>query len=111
MNLFFFRLMQLQGRARKHGSRFIILADQQQFSQQELLREQERLLNVALQSSKHLFPQFWMSYIQDIADGVEKIEALVAEKAERQQRLIFGKPATSLEFSVFVPVSLGLDPY
>ena len=103
--------MQLRGRARKHDSRFIVLADARQFSQQEQLREQERLLNVALQSSKLLFPEFWMRYIRGIADSIEQNEAVVAAKVERQRRLIFGNPATSLEFSVFVPVSLGLRSY
>ena len=107
----FFRLIQLRGRARKHGSRLIVLADALQFSQQKELREQERLLNAALQSSKLLFPQSWMRYINGIVDRLEKNEALVAQKVERRRRLVFGEPSSSLESLVFVPVSFRLYPW
>ena len=97
--------MQLRGRARKHGSKFIVLADPHQFVSQEKLRDQEVMLNAALLSSKLLFPEVWLRYVEGIVEAVDKNEDLVAEKANRQRRLIYGEQSTSLEFTVFIPVS------
>ena len=49
----FFRMIQTRGRARKPGSRYIILADEAQHAMQDRIKNQEQLLDFVIGPTKY----------------------------------------------------------
>ena len=94
----FFRLIQTRGRARKAGSRFIVISDPDQISLRQKLKEQEDLLDIFLGPLRHGPSNSTRSIFEQLQQNAE----LDALKLERRSLVVDGYP--DLVFFVFVEV-------